>query len=297
MRHEDFAEQMRRSRADAEIPVADWFKRHGAKLLPVFRYNADGAPKLEAFSAAESEVLPDLLLARKGLLEFVEVKLKSRGSETRMRGGQKETGIGQRLFGEYMRVRKSSGARVYLAFVQEEEGVVTCDDIEVLDVHPDRRRYDGDKMDPGGMFFWPLSDLTTIATVEDVRCGRAPTRRAPVPLTAAELGAANDRRCREPSPPKGGFIVREPADNVYGRFKVLRRVDGLFVVHDPQQWPPDGPVFWTEADARLWAQRLTEDRRCGVCGDAIMPDEDERECFLCAHLYLEQREREAGAAR
>jgi hypothetical protein len=244
---------------DAETPVAEWFKRHGAKVLPVYQYNGDGAPKLEAFSSADSEVLPDLLLARRGILEFVEVKLKARASETYVRSGQKETGISQRLFEHYMRVRKSSGARVYISFVQEEEGIVTCDDIDNLKSHQNMRRYDGDKMDLGGMLFWPLYELTQIATLEDVRQGRTPTRRTPKPLTKEELQYVNAKRCSEPDPKKG-FIVREPYNNLYGRYKVLRRVDGLFVVHDPEEWPPNGPVFWRESEARLYAQLLSENK-------------------------------------
>jgi hypothetical protein len=52
-----------------------------------------------------------------------------------------------------------------------------------------------------------------------------------------------------------GALVREPENNAYGRFRVLMRSDGRFVVLDPNLWPPNGPVFDAEADARSWAQR------------------------------------------
>lgn len=51
------------------------------------------------------------------------------------------------------------------------------------------------------------------------------------------------------------ILVREPPDNRYGRYKVLKRTDGKFVVHDSEQWPPNGRVFETEKEARDHASR------------------------------------------
>ena len=53
------------------------------------------------------------------------------------------------------------------------------------------------------------------------------------------------------------IVVREPPDNVYGRFKVLKRTDGKYVVHDTEQWPPNGPVFDTEEQARSHALKVS----------------------------------------
>jgi len=80
----------------------------------------------------------------------------------------------------------------------------------------------------------------------------------PLPLTDAELAETNARACKNRG--VSGSIVREPAGNVYGRFKVLRRSDGLFVVHDADQWPPDGLVFRGEWDARTVAAYRCGDR-------------------------------------
>ncbi len=50
-------------------------------------------------------------------------------------------------------------------------------------------------------------------------------------------------------------VMREPPDNLYGgRFKVLPRTDGLYVVRDLEQWPPKGPVFRTLEEARASAE-------------------------------------------
>jgi hypothetical protein len=45
-------------------------------------------------------------------------------------------------------------------------------------------------------------------------------------------------------------LLHEPRNNAYGRYRVYARTDGRFVVHDPQEWPPAGAVFQSEADAR-----------------------------------------------
>lgn len=76
-------------------------------------------------------------------------------------------------------------------------------------------------------------------------------------LSATTLAAANGR-ARKVFTQHGGAVVREPSDNVIGRFKILRRTDGLFVVHDPEAWPPNGPVFDEENKARRWASSLAD---------------------------------------
>lgn len=53
-------------------------------------------------------------------------------------------------------------------------------------------------------------------------------------------------------------IIPEPINNVYGRFKVLMRVDGLFAVHDTKQWPPNGPTYQTERLARAAAEVMAK---------------------------------------
>ena len=62
-------------------------------------------------------------------------------------------------------------------------------------------------------------------------------------------------------------LVREPFDNVYGHYKVLRRSTGDFVVHDTSGGPPPwGPVFVREDDARSEAKRLSA--TASTCGPA-----------------------------
>jgi hypothetical protein len=53
-------------------------------------------------------------------------------------------------------------------------------------------------------------------------------------------------------------IITEPENNVYGPYKVLRRIDNLFVIHDTRPRFPFvfGPVFRHEVNARRRAAEL-----------------------------------------
>jgi hypothetical protein len=77
-----------------------------------------------------------------------------------------------------------------------------------------------------------------------------------VPLTPEELRRANETACKLFTP-TGGHVLREPDENAYGVFRVLRRTDNLFVVVAPHLYTK-GPVFWTENGARAWAKRESE---------------------------------------
>jgi hypothetical protein len=84
----------------------------------------------------------------------------------------------------------------------------------------------------------------------------------PIPLTREALEDANQVASKlrlGPNP-----VIREPENNEYGRFIVLARSDGLYAVHDPDVWPPNGPVYRNEVDARVAAlimEETEEDRR------------------------------------
>lgn len=78
-----------------------------------------------------------------------------------------------------------------------------------------------------------------------------------VPLTAKELAKANENACKGRRP--ASSVVREPADNVIGKYRLLQRIDSLFVLHDTKRLGKgdlgNGLVFWTESGARTWAKR------------------------------------------
>lgn len=262
MQH-DFNAALARSRDTAEIPIANWFKKHGAHVLPGYAFSGNGAPKLEAFSASESLTIPDLVVVRAGIMTWVEVKLKSRATATYSAGGRLDTGLSKRLYSEYLRVQAATGAVVYLSFAHEEEDFVSLDEIRSLDAHPGKRVDSSDKMERGGMVFWPIRALRVVSTLAAVRDGRSPERPRPKPLSESDIA----RLTYVPAPVDAATfrakaanwfrreLVREPPNNVYGGFKVLRRTDGLFTVHnsrieqEEKRFVP-GPVYATEGEAR-----------------------------------------------
>jgi hypothetical protein len=152
-----------------ERDVAAWLMRRGCRILPVYDYSGLGenkAPKLQAFSAQDSLITPDLLVARRGLLQWCEVKWKDHAEHTILTN-EYETGIGQYLFAQYRLVKHVSGARVFIVFAHRQENVITCNELDDLS-SIGARAYNEDKMDRGGMWFWPLRKLHVLAKYDDV---------------------------------------------------------------------------------------------------------------------------------
>jgi hypothetical protein len=77
-----------------------------------------------------------------------------------------------------------------------------------------------------------------------------------LPLNSAELRHANDAACKLYTP-AGGWVLREPHDNVIGPFRILQRTDELYVVIAPHLYAKE-PVFYTLDGARTWAKRESE---------------------------------------
>lgn len=153
-----------------ERAVAAWLmKRNGCSVLPVYDYSGlsqDKAPKLQAFSSADSLVCPDLLVARRGLLTWVEVKWKTACIHWR-KTSQDQTGIDRRLFDQYVRVAAVTGARVFLMFCHREPDVVTCDDLASLAVAKGRRDSVRSSTMPA-MISWPIDSLHRVAKFSDI---------------------------------------------------------------------------------------------------------------------------------
>lgn len=159
-----------------ERAVAAWLMSKGARILPVYDYSGLGegkAPKLQAFSASDSLVTPDLLVARRGCMSWCEVKWKTSAFHFR-KTNEFETGIDLRLWNQYQRVKKITGCRVFLVFVHEAEDTVTCDEIGLLDSLPNKRvsswgrpSEDTNRSHPP-MVNWPLRVLHPLATYRQV---------------------------------------------------------------------------------------------------------------------------------
>lgn len=173
MQREAFERALAHART-IEMAVAAWLMSRGARILPVYDYSGLGdgkAPKLTAFSATESLVTPDLLVARRGVLSWCEVKWKSHAFRFR-RTNEDETGIDLRLWRQYRAVRSVTGARVFLVFAHEHENVVTCDELGRLEALSPRESRTGLGGHPP-MINWPLRLLHPLAEYREIIHARA----------------------------------------------------------------------------------------------------------------------------
>ena len=174
-----------------EKRVAQWFMKTGWMVLPGYQFSGpsnDNAPVMQAFSSSESAVIPDLLVARNGVMRWVEVKLKTQATPWRNGGYRLDTGIARRHWNAYETVARATGAEVWLSFAHEFENQVTCD--RIVDLASIARVDDGERMERGGMCFFPWNELNKVGTFDEI---------APGDRTAGASCKAH--RCREvPSP-------------------------------------------------------------------------------------------------
>lgn len=106
-------------------------------------------------------VLPDLLVSGRGKTFPFEVKGKLQATYTR-KTGTLEHGIGQRSYLHYRAYQRETGLRIVLGIFEEDTGELL---VRSLDRLPVPRAYHGNKMDPGGMFFWPRDAFRVFAQI------------------------------------------------------------------------------------------------------------------------------------
>jgi hypothetical protein len=123
------------------------------------------APKLEAYNGAKSLVLPDILVAGNGGLIWVEVKWKDHAEFTHITQ-RLETGLNRRLWNQYVSVSQQTSVSIWLFFLHKKEGELRGGDIEELSSVS--RVYDGPKMGPDGMVFFPWDSLQILDTYDNV---------------------------------------------------------------------------------------------------------------------------------
>jgi hypothetical protein len=137
---------------EAEQRVAVFLQRRGWYVIPTYDYSGeDGnkAPKIQGSS--DGFVIPDLDIAKAGSRKWAEVKAKAGPSFT-CKTQSEDHGIGYRKWLHYKRCQRETGCHVWLFIIEESTQILLA---ESLDVLGDGRLYSGDKMDKGGMVFWP----------------------------------------------------------------------------------------------------------------------------------------------
>lgn len=153
--------QYKRGRAGERL-VASILRSRGWFVVPSSDYtgeNGDKAPKL--FGEREELILPDLDVSKDGERGWVEVKTKATTTLHRM-SGTVEHGISLRHWKHYRRVEMITGAPVHLMVVEQRSGEILVASLAELG---SGRTYEGDKMGPDGMVFWPRERFRIWATV------------------------------------------------------------------------------------------------------------------------------------
>jgi len=140
----------------AELRIGALLQERGFYILPACDFSGpagDRAPKIRG--AQEGIVLPDLVLAKKGLLVLAEVKAKKEPTFTILTGTY-DHGISRRLCRHYLRCQEEFGAHVWLFILEEKSQTLLFQSIDELRKSSNVSHvYEGDVMDQGGMVFWP----------------------------------------------------------------------------------------------------------------------------------------------
>lgn len=97
-----------------ELVVSNYYAARGWLVMPLRLIENGGAPR--AVGLAKSFVLPDLQVARGGVVRWVEVKGKGRIVKYQ-KAREFRTGIEERLWNDYLHIETESGVPGYLAMV------------------------------------------------------------------------------------------------------------------------------------------------------------------------------------
>lgn len=144
-----------------EERVRDIFRRDlGKYVVELCQQRTSGAPSAISYHKPDL-VLPDFLVLGDGEESYVEVKTKTRATKNELYRRRLEHGLGLRLLQHYSRIAKESGKRVLVCFYEISTGCLLGDELGRLR-QTDYAVYTGDKMDKGGMVFFPRSSLAVI---------------------------------------------------------------------------------------------------------------------------------------
>ena len=151
-----------------ERALSRYLQERGWGILPVYNYSGgdDRPPLLEIVcenTLAAGVVLPDMLAAKEGHSSWIEAKRKTSGNYTRLLH-RWETGFSLRLYKHYMSIGEGSGLPVYVFFGHDAEDEVRWTRLGELTP----RIYEGPRMGPHGMVFFPWAALHFLCPMGDV---------------------------------------------------------------------------------------------------------------------------------
>lgn len=146
-----------------EVLVSQILQSRGWYIVPSYDYSGsdDKAPRMQGQKLCY--ILPDLDVSKQGEERaWVEVKTKEEAVEYRKTHTLRH-GISLKHYKHYQEVEKISGCAVYLAVYEIKTGDVLMAKLSSLAKHV--QIYEGDKMDYGGMAWFPRDAFDLLETV------------------------------------------------------------------------------------------------------------------------------------
>ena len=157
-----------------ESAIAQWFKRKGYAVLPVYEKDTGDYKGPQVFCADRAMAAPDLLCFKQAHVVWVEAKRKSVFSWYREKK-QWETGIDLHHYEQYLELRERAPWELWLMFLHEQgdtkEWPHECPTglfgrkISSLAQWESHRSM---KHGPHGMVYWAHKDLHPLATLDEL---------------------------------------------------------------------------------------------------------------------------------
>jgi hypothetical protein len=146
---------------ESVVLVTKMLRARGWYIIPTEDFcGRDGEHAPMASAAMERIILPDLDIAMRGLRMWAEVKEKARPTFTILTGTS-DHGMGLRKFRAYCHLQREYGSHIWIFLVELSSQMVLIESLDHLTTTSAARQYTGDKMDIGGMIFWPRSVFRT----------------------------------------------------------------------------------------------------------------------------------------
>ena len=159
-----------------ESAIANWFKRKGYTVLPVYEVEMNTGKGPQVFMQSAELVAPDMLCFNGEKVFWIEAKHKSVFSWYR-KEQRWETGIDLHHYEDYLQVAEKSPWPVWLMFLHyngyTEEPPHHCPTglfgrkLSYLQEHVS---HESDRHGRHGMVYWAHETLLQIATLEEVIC-------------------------------------------------------------------------------------------------------------------------------
>lgn len=157
-----------------ESAIAEWLKRHGYTILPVYEKILDTGKGPQLYTPDGDLVAPDLLVFRGERVLWIEAKRKTAFSWHR-NTGRWVTGIDLRHYEDYCRVADCAPWPVWLLFLHEggqakdsppgSPGGLFGNTLEHLRAHENHRH---ENWGSGGMVYWNIDELNPMAELSEV---------------------------------------------------------------------------------------------------------------------------------